>query len=466
MSACSESETVAGEWQALLSPETDAQRVAALERLRRELAAAPQRALPETVETFLKERCADSLLEGALLGLILARRSAEPPSLPVLARVLPALTFTHEADLRAEAQALFARIGRAPRAVFGEIIDAFALEELGLVEVHYYYKVLGALKEDQLPAAPRAPERSPAAAPPVKNPGPRFTPASFDRHAQLFDPRCGFSVGIPGFPVDEREPALTGLPRHEIFLADDRDQIALLYQRDVIPAGPQPGPLALALATAVVTNRGGDPASVRAVPASWLQRFRAAGAAMASYQAKASGLREDLLVLRQGESVVYLYKLSSGATHPFRLKLYSVAVDNSICFVAPGDPAPAPPQLFPRDSDFLGWGLKLELVGFAEDLAERARDAPTADDARRALWTRLDQLLGGSEPHTQVVSEMERETLTTYLTDAVSDPVMQAVLRDGMARVKTAFDLRGLLFALRPAVGPVIGAGGAGARRG
>lgn len=463
MSACSEIKTGSGEWQALLSPETEAQRVAALERLRRELVAAPQRVLPEAVETFLKERCADSLLEGALLGLILARRSAEPPSLPVLARVLPALTFTHEADLRTETLALFSRIGRAPRAVFGEIIDAFALEELGPLEVHYYYKVLGALKEDQLPAAPRASDPPPHAAAPA---GPRFTPASFDRHAQIFDPRCGFSVAIPGFPVDERKPALSGLPRHEIFLADDRDQLALVYQRDVVPAGPQPGPLALALATAVVTNRGGDPASVRAVPASWLQRFGAAGAATASYQAKTSGLREDLLVLRQGEAVVYLYKLSSGSTHPFRLKLYSVAVDNSICFVAPGDPAPAPPQLFPRDSDFLGWGLKLELVGFAADLAERARAAPTVDDERRALWTRLDQLLGGSEPHTQVVSEMERETLTTYLTDAVGDPAMQAVLRDGMARVKTAFDLRGLLFALRPAVSPVIGAGAAGARRG
>lgn len=140
MFACSDEASLA---RALREPQDEAERRAALWAL---LGCVESGALMPSSELvdLLQGYQADSLLGAALAGLVLARLQPGPPSLVVLARVLPALQMAAQTQLEQEVQrrarALFA--DRSPRDDFAQIVETFSFQSGAPGDEQHLYQAI------------------------------------------------------------------------------------------------------------------------------------------------------------------------------------------------------------------------------------------------------------------------------------------------------------------------------------
>jgi hypothetical protein len=281
-----------------------------------------------------------------------------------------------------------------------------------------------------------------------------LTPGPAGDTALVVDPRCGFSLAIPGHP-ELRDPETgAGIPVHHARVAVADLGIELRYRLDDLPVpAPKPGLMAAAFAEAYARNRTAQ--EVQVAPADMTRLGAWGGAALAAtlYPLRETDggrdMEEILIALRAagpaGTWAVHLTKrFQSAAMSPIDWSSWNSAVTASMLW-DPEHPASELPRLFP-DSDVLEPGFPLRLKpkwaervdAMGKELVRYARPEQLAD-----VYKKLARLAGGGEAPTTPVDDERRKIFTDYLGNVAPNDELWDILTAEFKGVATAHDMRG-----------------------
>jgi hypothetical protein len=293
----------------------------------------------------------------------------------------------------------------------------------------------------------------------VTNESPRFElrPDTDGETALVIERRSGFTQAMPGHPA-LAAPTPEG-PRHDARLLLADAPIAVRYRLDRLPAGMQPGPLAQSLTLAYAKERAGEDPLVSAADAARCEAWGVQAAASSVYPLKAEdpdGDYESVSVLTRPlddatAAMVITYRFPSRAVSPVHWALFSSGAQVGLSW-NPGAIPDGVPRIWP-ESAYLRPGVRGELWPARQAQADALRSQLVITPAEvAALRVRLLRLVGGGEASGNPVDLGQREIYRMYLADVVADRAADEAMRDVLADVHVAHDLRGAAIVLLSAL--------------
>ena len=286
-----------------------------------------------------------------------------------------------------------------------------------------------------------------------------MTPGPSGETALLEDPRCGFSLALPGRPTLEDPTA--ELPAHQARLLITDLGVHLRYRLDEVPMSPpQLGPIAIAFAQAYGINRSTGPVRVGSAEPAKVAVWGGGAFAASIYPLRVPDdgcdTEEVVVAMRAapgGKSwAVYLTKRFASATmSPLDWTSFNSAVTGSLAWY-PEAASRAVPQVWP-DSAVVEDGLPLRLkpawservAPAAEALGKVANPAELLE-----LSNKLARLGAGGEPPTTAMTDERRQIYLDFIATASPNEALTRAVTQLFDGLTSAHDLRGwVLFVQR-----------------